>query len=518
LPGHDFPRFLDLGEGGHRRLVLVGTDLSGVGQPGFVYRYGLGGTEREAAVEEVSARIRDLGLRTVRLAVVDQHGVPRGKMLSPGAATAAMSDGLDFSGAIYSLDTGNQVFVPAFARGGGFGIEEFTGFPDVVLVPDPATFRVLPWAEATGWMLCDVYFGNGQPMPLDSRGLLRRTLTSLADAGYDYLAGIEVEFYIVIRSAEELAPENAGFTPPPPPVSVFERGYQYLSEVRLDSMGDTLEAVRDALADVGLLPRSMEDEWGPGQLEFSFSPIAGLAAADAAVLFRSAVKQVCQRRGLLATFMCRPALPNFFSSGWHLHQSLRSLTDGSNAFASTSGPLSDVGRHYVAGLLSHTAPMAVFAAPTVNGYKRFRPYSFAPDRVCWAVENRGALVRVQGAAGDASSHVEMRLGEPAANPYLYMAANIAAGLDGMRRGAEPPPPVEADPYTADAPPLPASLAEAVDALDTDAFYRKEFGDTLITYLVMMKRSELRRYLDALASERDGQDVSDWEMREYFEFF
>ena len=495
-----------------------------------MFRYGLGGAEREAAAAEVAEKIRELGLRTVRLAVVDQHGVPRGKMLSPSAAIAAMSDGLDFSGAIYSLDTGNQVFVPAFARGGGFGIEEFTGFPDVVLVPDPATFRVLPWADGTGWMLCDVYFGNGQPMPLDGRGLLRRVLGSLAEAGYDFLAGIEVEFYIVVRSPEVLTPENAGFTPAPPPVSVFERGYQFLSEVRLDSMGDTLEAVRDALDGVGLLPRSMEDEWGPGQLEFSFSPLPGLAAADAAGLFRSAVKQVCQRRGLLATFMCRPGLPNFFSSGFHLHQSLLFGLDGSNAFASFDAPLSDVGRNYVAGLLAHTAPMTVFAAPTVNGYKRFRPYSFAPDRVCWAVENRGALVRVQGSPGDASSHVEMRLGEPAANPYLYVAANIAAGLDGIRRALEPPPPVSADPYAADAPMLPASLAEAVAAVDADGFYREAFGDTLIDYLAMMKRAEIRRYEEALASGPgagpgsgarsggpSGPDVSDWEMREYFEF-
>ena len=488
-----------------------------------MFRYGLGGTKREAAVQEVADQIRELGLRTVRLAVVDQHGVPRAKMLSPSAAIAAMSDGLDFSGAIYSLDTGNQVFVPAFARGGGFGIEEFTGFPDVVLVPDPVTFRVLPWADSTGWMLCDVYFGNGQPMPLDGRGLLRRVLSDLATAGYDLLAGIEVEFYIVTVSRGVLLPENAGFTPPPPPVSVFERGYQYLSEVRLDSMGGALEAVRDALDGVGLLPRSMEDEWGPGQLEFSFSPLPGLAAADAAVLFRSAVKQVCQRRGLLATFMCRPALPNFFSSGWHLHQSLLTRQDGSNAFASFEDPLSGVGRSYVAGLLEHAAPMAVFAAPTVNGYKRFRPYSFAPDRVCWAVENRGALVRVQGSPGDASSHVEMRLGEPAANPYLYLAANIAAGLDGIRRALDPPPPVTADPYAADAPMLPASLAEAVAALDADQFYRSAFGATLVDYLVMMKRAEIRRYEAALASGpgsdgAPGPDVSDWEMREYFEFF
>jgi glutamine synthetase len=500
----------------------VSIDPSGVGQPGFVGRHGLASPEREALVQEVAASIRSLGLRTVRLAVVDQHGVPRGKMLSPAAAIAAMSDGLDFSGAIYSLDTGNQVFVPAFARGGGFGIEEFTGFPDVMLVPDPATFRVLPWADRTGWMLCDAYFGNGQPMPLDGRGLLRRVLGSLAEAGYDFLAGIEVEFYIVVLTPGPLAPENAGFTPPPPPVSVFERGYQYLSEVRLDGMGPVLEAVRDALDGVGLLPRSMEDEWGPGQLEFSFAPLTGMAAADAAVLFRSAVKQVCQRRGLLATFMCRPALPNFFSCGWHLHQSLLNRPDRSNAFASSSDALSGVGRRYVAGLLEHTLPMAVFAAPTVNGYKRFRPYSFAPDRVTWAVENRGALVRVQGSPGDASSHVEMRLGEPAANPYLYMAANIAAGLDGIRRNLEPPPPVPADPYAVEAPRLPSSLSEAVAALDADQFYRSAFGATLVDYLVMMKRAEIRRYEDALpgavAEGSPPPDVSDWEMREYFEFF
>src|ERR1700730_1681643 len=365
-------------------IALVSIDPSGVGQPGFVGRHGLASPEREALAQEVMASIRSLGLRSVRLAVVDQHGVPRAKMLSPEAAIAAMSDGLDFSGAIYSLDTGHQV---------------------VVLVPDPASFRVLPWGDRTGWMLCDVYFGNGQPMPLDGRGLLRRVLSSLAEAGYDFLAGVEGEVYNVGLTPGPLSPVDAGFTPPPPAVSVFERGYQYLSEVRLDGMGPVLEAVRDALDGVGLLPRSMEDEWGPGHIGASCSPLAGLAAADATVLFRSAVKQVCQRRGLLATFMCRPALPNFFSSGWHLHQSLLSRTNGSHAVASGAGALSGVGRRYVAGLLSHAGPMAPFAAPTVNGYKRFRPYSFAPDRVSWAVEHRGGAGRHRADPGAAAPGV-----------------------------------------------------------------------------------------------------------------
>ena len=142
--------------------------------------HGLMSSETTVRAQEVAERIATSGLRTVRLAVVDQHGVPRAKSLSPDAAIAAMSNGLDFSGAIYSLDTGNNVFVSPFAADGGFGIPEFTGFPDVVLVPDPATFRILPWANRTGWMLCDAYFSNGQPVPLDGRGLLRRQLAALA--------------------------------------------------------------------------------------------------------------------------------------------------------------------------------------------------------------------------------------------------------------------------------------------------------------------------------------------------
>ena len=495
---------------------------AGVGQPGFVARHGLLSDSAVALAGEVAERILTHHLRTVRLAVVDQHGIVRSRALSPEAAIASFGNGLDFSGAIYSLDTGNYVFVPPFAAGGGFGIPEFTGFPDIILVPDPATFQILPWASRTGWLLCDAYFSSGQPVPLDGRGLLRRQLAALGDLGYDFTVGLEIEFSIFRQADGPLTPENAGFTPPPPVTSIFERGYQFMSETRLDSMAGTLDALRDSLWALGLPPRSMEDEWGPGQIEVSFAPMNGLAAADAAVLFRSAAKQVCWRRGLLATFMARPGLANITSSGWHLHQSLTSRADGGNAFASDLRPLSDVGMSYVAGLIEHALPSLPFAAPTVNGYKRFRPYSFAPDRVAWAVENRGALIRVQGSPGDANAHVEYRAGEPAANPYLYLMANLAAGVDGVTRGLPPPPPVEADPYAADGlVQLPTSLAAAVKSLDGDAFYRGVFGDTLVDYLVMMKRAEIARYEAALAEagKADSPDeVTDWEMREYFEFF
>jgi glutamine synthetase len=401
----------------------------GLGSAGFVERHRLYTDEQARAGVAVAARIEELGLRTVRLVLVDQHGVARSKHVSGAGAIAAMHNGADFSGAIYSLDTGNRVFPPAFVQGGGFGIDEFTGFPDVVVVPDPATFQVLPWADRTGWMICDVYFANGTPVPLDGRAQLRAQLARLREAGYGYMAGLEVELYITRLARPEIRFEDVGQGEPgpAPEVEVFQRGYQFLSDVRLDGIGDTLEAIRDGLWEVGLAPRSIEDEWGPGQIEFTFGPLEGLAAADAMILFRSAVKAICSRRGLLASFMCWPALSNFFPSGWHLHESLVDRESGDNALASGTDLLSAVGRHFVAGLLESAPAMAVFADPTVNAYPRFRPYSFAPDRITWAANNRGTLISIQGAPGDPGTHIENRLGEPAANPYLWLAANIAAG-------------------------------------------------------------------------------------------
>jgi glutamine synthetase len=485
----------------------------GLGSAGFVERHGLYSDEQAQAATGVAAHIEELGLRTVRLVLVDQHGLARSKHLSGAGAIAAMHNGADFSGAIYSLDSGNRVFPPAFVQGGGFGIDEFTGFPDVVVVPDPTTFRVLPWADHTGWMICDVYFASGTPVPLDGRAQLRAQLARLRDAGYGYVAGLEVELYITRLARPEIRFEDVGQGEPgpPPEVEVFQRGYQFLSDVRLDGVGDTLEAIRDGLWEIGLPPRSIEDEWGPGQIEFTFGPLEGLAAADAMIVFRSAVKAICIRRGLLASFMCWPALSNFFPSGWHLHESLVDRDSGDNAFASDTDLLTAIGRNFVAGLLDSAPAMAVFGNPTMNSYARFRPYSFAPDRITWAANNRGTLISIQGAPADPGTHIENRLGEPAANPYLWLAANIAAGLDGLTRAAEPPPIVTSDPYAVDAPLLPQTLGEAVEALATSDVYRVAFGDALIDYLVMMKRSEIEAHAKA-------EDPSAWEMAEYFEMF
>lgn len=486
--------------------------MRGVGKVGFVKEHGLADDGFREAAERTTSQIEEHDIQTVRMIWVDQHGSARCKFMSALDYVASLSSGIDFSGALVSMDSANNVFLPAFAQDGGLGIPELTGFPDFILVPDPTTFCLLSFADRTAWVLCDAYFSNGKPMPLDSRRILKEQVAKAEDAGYDYISGLEVEFYVVRQESPGHLPySQTGWPPPTPEVSAIAHGYQYLSEVRLGGVNWLLEKLRDAYLAAGLPLRSMEDEWGPGQLEITMDPLAGLGSADAMVLFRSMTKQICAEQGLLASFMCRPNLPNAFSSGWHLHESLRLRDSGLNAFTSNDEhSLSPVGRYFVAGLLEHASPMAVFAAPTINGYKRMRPYSFAPDRAVWADENRGVMVRVQGAPGEKGAHVENRLGEPAANPYLYLAANLAAGLDGIRKAEEPPPAVEADPYAEEsAAKLPSNLWDAVDALEGSAFFRESFGDGYVDYFAMMKRNEIKRFFDA---------VTDWEMREYFEFF
>ncbi len=491
---------------------MSGDSVRGVGKAGFVREHGLYTESYSLAAEQSRELVKKHDLQTVRMIWVDQHGAPRVKFMSKDDYLASLESGIDFSGALLSLDSANFVFTKAFAEGGGFGVPELTGFPDMVLVPDPSTLRVLPFANRTGWVLTDSYFANGKPMMFDSRRILRNQLAVGESMGFDYVSGLEVEFYVVrLDSPGRIDFSETGWPAPTPKVSAIEQGYQYLSEVRLGGVNTLLETLRDTLAALGLPLRSMEDEWGPGQLEITMDPMVGLGSADAMVLFRSAVKQICQREGLLASFMARPALPNAFSSGWHLHQSLRNRASNDNAFTSDDeNSLSLVGRQFTAGILEHALPMSIFANPTINGYKRLRPYSFAPDRAGWAEENRGTMIRVQGQPGEKGAHIENRMGEPAANPYLYLASNIAAGLDGIRRQLVPQPMSGADPYADEnAQKLPNNLWEATDALDKDPFFRQEFGDGFVNFLTMMKRNEISRFLS---------EVTDWEMREYFEFF
>jgi glutamine synthetase len=476
----------------------------------FVKRHGLWSREQQEAATRLRRIVEEQKLEVIRFSFPDQHGILRGKTLVAGEALRALENGCTITTTMLAKDTAHRTVFPVFTAGGGFGMKEMEGAADVLMVPDPLSFQVLPWVEATGWLLCDVHFADGRPVPFATRNLYKSVLAKLEKRGYDFVAGLEVECHIFKLENNRMSPEDAGQPGQPPEVSLLSHGYQYLTEQRYDQMEPVLEIIRRDILALNLPLRSIEVEFGPSQCEFTFQPATGLAPADNMVLFRSAVKQICHRHGYHATFMCRPKLPNVVASGWHLHQSLVSRNSGENAFATKSEGevLSTFGRGYLAGLLQHARASAVFTTPTINGYKRYRSYSLAPDRAIWGRDNRGVMIRVLGGGDDPATRLENRIGEPAANPYLYMASQILSGLDGVDRALDPGPSADT-PYETKAALLPKSLGEAVAALKDDPFFREAMGAGFVDYYTHIKTAEIERF---------QAEVSDWEQREYFEMF
>ena len=450
-------------------------------------------------VKEIEAR----GLKSVRFSFADQHGVLRGKTLAAAEVANALERGVTLTSTLLLKDTSHRTVFPAFTPGGGVGMPELQGAADVLMVPDVATFKVLPWAADTGWVLCDLRLQDGRPVPYDSRAVLKKALAKL---DCEFIAGLEVEFHVFRIVDARLQPADAGQPGSPPEVELLTSGYQYLTEQRYDLVEPVVQVLQEGLSRLELPLRSFEVEFGPSQLEFTLAPLPGLQAADAMVLLRSAVKQIARRHGYHATFMCRPKLPNVMSSGWHLHQSL--AKGGRNLFLSEKDDLSEIGRQWLAGLLEHARACCALATPTLNGYKRYRPYSLAPDRVVWGKENRGALLRVIGGPGHPGTRIENRIGEPAANPYLYFASQVYAGADGIARRLSLPPSADT-PYEAKAAPLPHTLTEALEALRGDTGLREGLGDTFVDYYCRIKEAEIARF---------NLEVSDWEHREYFDLF
>ena len=444
------------------------------------------------------------GLKAVRFSFADQHGVLRGKTLAVAEVPAALERGVTLTSTLLLKDTSHRTVFPAFTPGGGVGMPEMQGAADVLMKADPSTFRVLPWAPDTGWVLCELAFQDGRPVPYDTRALLKSALAKLKP--YDFMCGLEIEFHVFRVTDSRLSTEDAGQPGAPPDVELLTTGYQYLTEQRYDQIDPFVQLLEKNLSSLGMPLRSFEVEFGPSQMEITLGVLPGLAAADAMVLFRSAVKQIARRHGYHATFMCRPKLPNVMSSGWHLHQSLS--RDGRNAFVSDREDLSEAGKQWLAGLLAHARAACALCTPTINGYKRYRPYSLAPDRVVWGKENRGALLRVIGAPGDPGTRIENRVGEPAANPYLYLASQIHSGLDGLARKLVLPPSADR-PYEAKADALPRTLAEAISLLKGDACLRKGLGDAFVDFYCRIKEAEVARF---------DSEVSEWEHREYFELF
>lgn len=460
--------------------------------------------------QEVRRAIEQRGIELVRVGFVDQHGLVRAKALTPDALAAAMQDGHGVPGTLVLKDTANRTVYPVFDDDRVLGDERLAGVGDVVLLPDPATFRVLPHAPTTGVVLSDLYFPDGTTMPLSSRAILRRLVDDLAAADLHPQVGIEAEFHVFRSRRERLDPTQAGMPGDPPEVDLLGGGYQLLSDGVLDEFHEVTDLVLQVTRALDLPLRSVEAEMGPSQVEVTFAPQDAMAAADGLALFRSTMKQAAARVGLHVTFMTRPALPNVFSAGWHVHLSLVD-DDGVNQFASDGDDsdggalLSATGRAWLAGLLAHAPAATALTTPTINGYKRYRPHSLAPERIGWGWDNKGAMLRVVGRGP--ATRIENRAGEAAANPHLHLAAQLVSGAVGLRDDLEPPP-ATTTPY-ATGERLPATLRHALDALEADDEFADALGPQVHRWYLDLKRPEVARH-DA--------HVGDWEHREYFQLF
>jgi len=477
---------------------------------GFVQQHGLWSDEQRRAANELIAQVAKDQLTSTRLSFPDLHGLLRGKTLLVDALSGAMEEGCSITSTLLLKDTSHHTVAPIFSEGAGIDSKDLQGGADVVMVPDPCTFRRLPWSPNTGWMLCDLYFADGRPVEVSTRRIARSAMSVLEAGGFEFVSGLEVEFHLTKLIDPRLSLEDSGQPGSPPSVSLLHQGYAYLTEQRFDSIEPLLDMLRRDCLSLGLPLHSMELEFGPSQCEFVFRPGKGIGPADDMIVFRNAVKQISRRQGYHATFMCRPQFPNAMSSGWHLHQSLVHRDTGQNAFANPAEGrgLSSVGRQFLAGLLAGAGGATAFTTPTINGYKRYRANSLAPDRIAWGEDNRGAMLRVLARGPAAATRIENRVGEPAANPYLYLASQVITGLSGIVQKRSPPPSVDM-PYEAKAEPLPTSLEAALRLLDESKLMRDGFGDAFVDYFLMIKRAEVARY---------NSTVTDWEQREYFDLF
>jgi glutamine synthetase len=489
---------------------MSGTENSAsIGRAEFADKHGLNNAERRERLAEIVTRIREDGIETVRFSFTDTHGQLRTRPLEARHFAQAALNGMPFTTALLAMDSANSIFQPVFSADGGFGRTSMGGAGDMLAVADLSTFRALPWTNKAAIVLADLYLTDGEACPYDPRQVMRAACADLGGRGLSYVGGVEIEFHVFKIADAKLDLESCTQPSEPARVEAWRHGYQYMSQLVLDEYEPVVDAIRRALIGLDLPLRTLECEWGPGQLEVTLDPLPGVAAADAVVILRQAIKQVAKRIGLIASFMTKPGLPNVYSCGWHLHESLGRLDGTGNAFVAEDAPLSALGRHFTGGLLKHARAGTAFSNPTINGYKRLNANPLAPRRAVWGIDNKAAMCRLVGGAGDRSTHIENRSGEPLANPYLYMATQIFAGLDGIDTQEDPGDPL-ADPYAQlHKPLLPGSLMESVDALAESALFRARLGDEFVNHYIAMKRHEIGRFLST---------VTDWEHREYFEAF
>ncbi|MEW6421520.1 MAG: type I glutamate--ammonia ligase [Deinococcota bacterium] len=389
----------------------------------------------------------------------------------------------------------------------GSAVEGFTRVEesDMLLRPDLSTFLIYPPFSRgdveegrIGRLICDVTLPDGTPFEGDPRFVLKRQVARAAALGFEMYVGTEPEFFLFEREASgPVTHDKAGYFDLAP----IDKGERLRREVagKLVQMGFEIEAAHHEVA--------------PGQHEIDFRYAPALETADRIATFKFVVKRVALEHGLLASFLPKP-IAGVNGSGMHCHLSL--FRDGVNAFADPAGEhgLSDTARHFIGGLLEHAEGMTAITNPLVNSYKRLVPGYEAPVNVAWSTSNRTALIRIPAKRGN-STRAELRMPDPSCNPYLALAAMLAAGLDGIEQKLEPPPAIQRNIFRMTVREkrhhrireLPADLREAVDELGKDPVIAGALGEHVMEHFVEAKRAEWREY---------STTVHPWELERYLD--
>ena len=422
--------------------------------------------------EDVLKTAADENVRFIRLWFTDVLGSLKSFAITVEELAVAMEEGMGFDGSS----------IEGFAR-----IEE----SDMVAMPDPSTFKILPWRPredgAVARMVCDVLEPDGSHYVGDPRWALKRNLKKASDLGYTFYVGPELEYFYFKDSSPSLGTLDAG-------------GYFDLTP--LDVASDLRRETVIALEDMGIKVEYSHHEVAPSQHEIDLRYADALSMADNAMTYRLVVKEIALKHGVYATFMPKPIFGEN-GSGMHTHQSL--FRGDRNAFfeAGDKHHLSKEGKRYIAGILTHAKELCSVVAQWVNSYKRLVPGYEAPVYISWAQRNRSALVRVPmyKPGKENATRIEFRCPDPACNPYLAFSVMLAAGLKGIEDDYELPTPVEEDIFSMSEAEraevgiesLPGSLAEATECTAESELVREALGDHIFEKFIANKRIEWDSY-------------------------
>jgi glutamine synthetase len=437
-------------------------------------------------------------IRTVRVGAVDIDGVWRGKRIPVQYFTESVWEkGTNICNILFGWDMVDESLTDLKYTGWQ------TGYPDFTLKPDLSTLTLTPWEPNAAAVICDIVELDGTLLDISPRQLLKRVVGEAQDMGFEPVAAYEFEFYVLRKGPGELHSTDYRDIEP------LTHGSRTYSLQRGTATEYLLGDIREQLATAGVYIEACNSEHGPGQFEVNIHHDDAVRAADHALVLKNAIKEIAASHGHTATFMAK-LNPAWAGSSGHVHQSLLSSADGTPAFASDEPhALSEVGQQYLAGLVALAKDMTALWLPTVNSYKRSEGGSWAGASATWGRDNRTVAIRSIPSSGGAA-RVENRVPGADANPYLVIAANLAAGLHGIRKGLLAPDETTGNAYEAKNAAevaLPTTLGAAVDAFLASDMTRELLGERFVEHFAATRRWELAQY---------GKAVTDWEMRRYLE--